>query len=119
MTNDDKLHKCKAIIEKLIIFAPPDAPIKKEAKNLMGKINPKTYYDTDKPWYEKPIPDHGVLCWIGSDIEDLMGKYRMTRITRVTTCRDSPSGFLFEISKGVGNAYAHPLTNEEIEAFKR
>ena len=63
--------------------------------NLKFRRKPK-----EPEWYEN-IPEHGVLCWV-SDIDESTRNV----IDRITVKND-------------GWRYITPLTNEEIEAFKR
>ena len=62
---------------------------------LEYRIKPK-----EPEWWEN-IPEHGVLCWV-SDIDESTRNV----IDRITVKND-------------GWRYITPLTNEEIEAFKR
>jgi len=65
-------------------------------------------------WWEN-IPEHGVLCWV-SDIDETI---RNNIIERITSFVNEYSYHGFRSKTGAAWKYATPLTNEEIERFKR
>ena len=75
--------------------------------NLKFRRKPK-----EPEWYEN-IPEHGVLCWV-SDIDESLKNI----IERITFVVNEDDFYRFRSSETRWK-YATPLTNEEIEEFKR
>jgi hypothetical protein len=63
-------------------------------------------------WYDN-IPEQGVLCWCKEHEDDIKYKRLLERIDEYTEGRflSRTTGFLYKV--------VQPLTNEEIEEFKR
>jgi hypothetical protein len=64
-------------------------------------------------WYEN-IPEHGVLCWT-CDVEENTTRY----LDLITAFIGEYGYYKFRSKDGALWVFATPLTNEEIEAFKR
>ena len=66
----------------------------------------------ESKWYDN-IPKHGVLCWCEEYKDDIKYKRLIERIDEYTEGRflSHTTGFLYKT--------VIPLTNEEIEEFKR
>ena len=77
------------------------------SENLKFRIKPK-----ESAWWEN-MPEHGVLCWV-SDIDETT----KTTIERITFVLNEDDFFRFQSYESRWK-YATPLTNEEIEEFKR
>jgi hypothetical protein len=67
--------------------------------------------ESEPDWWEN-IPEHGVLCWVG----DNPAYVETAKIINIIKMREVNQ---FISIRGARWAYAIPLTNEEIEAFKR
>ena len=76
-------------------------------KDVVFRIKPK-----ESEWWEN-IPEHGVLCWV-SDLYDYPKMY----ISLVLEYRKDEMKKFWLGERGAFR-YATPLTNEEIERFKR
>ena len=74
---------------------------------LKFRIKPK-----EQDWWEN-IPEHGVLCWV-SDIDESTRNI----IERITFVVNEDDFYRFR-SHETRWKYATPLTNKEIEEFKR
>ena len=70
-----------------------------------------------KEWYDN-IPEQGVLCW-GQEFVSTPDDITYRRILVLVTERYKDKGWF--LSRGTGKWYVNavPLTNEEIEGFKR
>lgn len=65
-------------------------------------------------WYEN-IPEKGVLCWVDDSNTNPYNKNVISVIVKY----NSEQNREFSDIRGVPWYYATPLTNEEIEGFKR
>lgn len=75
-------------------------------ETLKFRVKPK-----DPEWYEN-IPEHGVLCWVSDTVEK--NKDTVDRVLRFNNAAEFKFATTFD-----SWLFATPLTNEEIEAFKR
>ena len=76
-------------------------------EGLKFRLKPK-----EPEWYEN-IPEHGVLCWV-----DDINETARNIIERITFVVNEHEFYRFRSRETIWK-YATPLTNEEIEAFKR
>ena len=65
-------------------------------------------------WFEN-IPEHGVLCWVWDDDEE--SDRKLIRVV-YSYHRDTASNYGFETDDECYR-YAKPLTNDELEGFRR
>jgi hypothetical protein len=93
-TND--IGEWRDLVEATYIFNP----------HFDYRIKPK-----EPEWWET-IPAQGVLCWVG----DNKPFVETTKIINIIKMREVDQ---FLSTRGARWDYAIPLTNEEIEAFKR
>ena len=80
--------------------------LRKEVDNIIPK------------WYDN-IPEHGVLCWVGEHLP--LTKNANSLRTIVEYDSDRGCGFIMYRTEAIIASWTHavPLTNEEIEEFKR
>ena len=78
----------------------------------MFKFRRKPKESKEPEWYEN-IPEHGVLCWV-----DDINETARNIIERITFVVNEHEFYRFRSRETIWK-YATPLTNEEIEAFKR
>ena len=90
--------------------------LRKQIKELQEDIEIKdrllSKVQVPAKWYDN-IPERGVLCWCKEHEDDIKYKRLLERIDEYTEGRflSRTTGFLYKT--------VQPLTNEEIEAFKR
>ena len=82
-----------------------DPPPQWDNERFKFRVKPK-----EPEWHEN-IPEHGVLCWVSDT-----NRYPKSRIDLITGLVDNVYKFKSLYCSWI---HATPLTNEEIEAFKR
>ncbi len=83
-------------------------PLKSDSfNNYDWRIKPKPL-----EWYEN-IPSHGVLCWVGDVIEELVEQEALGVVVAYYYGCEYP----FTLNKGGNYRLATPLTDEEIKQF--
>jgi len=83
-----------------------------DAAGMEFRIKPE-----EPEWYEN-IPKQGVLCWV-SDYNENLNKQNIRNILAEIIDYDSDKEHKYLDFRGSRWKYAVPLTNEEIEEFKR
>lgn len=80
--------------------------LRKEVDNIIPK------------WYDN-IPEHGVLCWVGEHLPITKNANSLRPIVEYDS--DRGYGFIMYRTEAIIASWTHavPLTNEEIEGFKR